>query len=247
MSQPGAVEVVDRDGWRKEFTLQKTLVYIGSDPRGDVVLDNLRGAGVSPRHLQLIAASGSGQGYRLINMGDTEIGLAEGDGWRSLPPRAVVEVGDGQRIKVGDFTLTFRGGAGPGGAMGADATSSVVGLTLTLPQTQLTLDQPLDGSVTVRNLGDQASVQFNLQVDGLDPGSFEIGPGPILFPHAEKEVFFRLFHPKAANPPAGEYRLRVRATAPLAYPGQSATASQVIQITPYYSHQLRVVTPEGQT
>ena len=49
------VEVVDRDGWRKAFPLEKHIVHIGSDPRNDVVLDSRRGAGVAARHLQLIA------------------------------------------------------------------------------------------------------------------------------------------------------------------------------------------------
>jgi hypothetical protein len=36
----------------------------------------------------------------------------------------------------------------------------------------------------------------------------------------------------------------VRATAPSAYPGESATAVQVIQILPFYSHSVRVIPPD---
>ena len=77
-------------------------------------------------------------------------------------------------------------------------------------------------------------------VDGLDPACLEIGPGPLLFPNAEKEVPFRVHHPRSPKPPAGDYRLRIRATAPAAYPGESAIVTQMIHVLPYYSHRVRV-------
>ncbi len=232
------IEVTDRAGWRKEFTLTKAIAYIGADPRNDVVLDPDRGAGVSPRHLQLIAVA---NGFRLINVGDTEVRLGA-NAERAVAPRAFLEVTGGDTVKVGDFTLTFQG-AGGGGTMmrDADGNSKSIGLTMRLAQTKLELDKPLEGSVVVRNWGIKAGVQFNLEVDGLDPTCLEIGPGPLLFPNAEKEVPFRVLHPKAAKPPAGNYRIRIRATAPGAYPGESAMVSQTIELMPFYSHKLRVV------
>ena len=238
MSDGNVIEVMDRAGWRKQFTLSKAIVYIGSDGRNDVVLDSTRGAGVSARHVQLISVSGAG--YRLINMGDTDLQLGVA-GDIPLAPRAFIEVGMGDQVRVGDFVLTFQGLAqGPGGAM-RDSTSHSIGLSLSLPSSQLSLAAPLDGVVLVRNLGDRTGVQFKLEADGLDPACVEIGPGPMLFPNAEKEVPFRLHHPRANKPPAGDYRFRIRATAPTAYPGQSASASQTIQIMPYFSHKVRFI------
>jgi hypothetical protein len=111
---------------------------------------------------------------------------------------------------------------------------------MTLAGGKLAVGQPLEGAVTVRNLGDKTGVQFQLQAEGLEPDCVEIGPAPILFPNAEKEVFFRVRHPQAARPPAGEFRFRIRATAPTAYPGESTTAATVIQVEPFYSHELRL-------
>jgi hypothetical protein len=124
---------------------------------------------------------------------------------------------------------------------GADKRTQSIGLRLNLPQTQLGLDKPIDGTVVVRNWGAKTGVQFKLEADGLDPACLEIGPGPILFPNAEKEVSFRVHHPRAHRPPAGDYRLRIRATAAAAYPGESAVVTQMIQVLPYYSHKVRVV------
>jgi hypothetical protein len=237
MSDANVVEVVDRAGWRKAFPLQKAIIYIGSDGRNDVVLESTRGAGVSPRHLQLIAVPDAG--YRLINMGDADIHLGA-QTEIAVAPRAFVEIGNGDQVQVGDFKLTFRGDDQGGAGSPRESSANGIGLSLSLSDTQLSLERPLDGVVTVRNLGEKTGVQFKLEADGLDPACVEIGPGPLLFPNAEKEVPFRLHHPRAAKPPAGEYRFRIRATAPNAYPGQSASASQVIYILPYHSHKVRI-------
>jgi len=254
------VEVVDRDGWRKAFPLEKHIVHIGSDPRNDIVLDGLRGAGVAPRHLQLIALSAN-PGYRLVNLGDGDILLGE-SGEGVLAPRSATDIADGTVLRVGDFTLHFCCGEGapvgeaaaagkaaagvvgdarPPGAMGAAASSQVIGLRLVLPQTQLEPDRPIDGAVMVRNLGDKPGVQFKLAVEGLHPDCYEIGAGPLLFPNAEKETFFRLSHPRSPCMSAGDHRFTVRATAPGAYPGESAVISQTIHMALFYHHSLRLV------
>lgn len=241
MSSDNVVAVTDLGGWSKEFSLQKAIAYIGSDARNDIVLDPARGTGVSPRHLQLISVA---NGYRLINMGDTEVRLGA-NGEKVVPPRAFVEVNAGERVKVGDFLLTFQGQGGPAsgvsGGREADGNSKSIGLTMNLAQNKLGVAQPLEGTVVVHNWGMKTGVQFSLAVDGLDPACLEIGPGPLLFPNAEKAVPFRVHHPRAPTPPAGDYRIRIRASAPGAYPGETAVASQVIQLLPYYSHKLHVV------
>jgi hypothetical protein len=241
MSDGNLVDVADREGWHKEYPLAKAIVSIGSDPRNDVVLERTRGGGVSPRHLQLISAT-DGPGYRLINMGDTDVQVGQG---QALAPRAFAEIGPNETVRVGEFILVFYGegrlpAARSGGGGGRDTKSASIGLTLSVSGTRLALGQPLDGVATIRNQGDKTGVQFKLEADGLDPQCVEIGPMPILFPNAEKEVFFRVHHPQAARPLAGEFRLRLRASAPAAYPGESTTAAAVIQVDPFYSHELRL-------
>jgi hypothetical protein len=113
------VEITDREGWRKEFPLDRPLLYVGSDPRSDVVLDVQRGGGVAARHLQLIAlpaaAGRRGEGadstsvlggYRAINLSDRDVLIGEAGG-RTLPPRAAVEIAYGDVLRVGDFSLVF--------------------------------------------------------------------------------------------------------------------------------------------
>ena len=174
-------------------------------------------------------------------MGDSEVRLGA-NAERVVAPRAFLEVTGGDQVKVGDFTLTFQGAGSGIGGRDADQNSRSISLTMRLGQTKLGVDKPLEGAVVVRNWGIKAGVQFSLEVDGLDPACLEIGPGPLLFPNAEKEVAFKVHHPRATKPPAGDYRIRIRATAPAAYPGEAAIVSQIIQLLPFYSHKLRVVT-----
>jgi len=255
MSQFGRIEVSDREGWRREHPIQKNILHVGSDARNDIVLDTAHGSGVSPRHLQLIAID---QGFRMVNIGSTDVSVGA-MGERSVAPLGVLDIGTGERVKVGDFLLTFQGGGTGGGLQTASAgaapgvatvpgsasgSSGSIGLTVSFPNVMLSPTRPLDGVVNIRNLGDRTGAQFKLEIEGLEAEYYEIGPGPILFPGAEKSVSLRLVHPRKAEPPAGDLRLRIRATAPTAYPGDSATVTQLIRVLPFHAYKLRIVIPE---
>ena len=261
MNQQASVEIIDGNGWRRSFPLEKNLIHIGSDLGSDVVLETSRGAGVTSRHLQLIAMPGDVPRYRAVNLGEADVPLG-GSGDRVLAPRSMLEITNGESLRLGDFTLVFRLGdvAAPIPAPvvqpsairaetripvadpGREEASEVISVRLSLPSLVLDPEHSLEGTVTVHNLGNQPGAQFKLQVIGLDPDCYEIGPGPILFPNVEKGVFLRLAHSQKSEPPAGRHLIRVRATAPEAYPGESATVSQEIVIVPYYSQTLQIVT-----
>jgi hypothetical protein len=261
MDAQNQVEITDKDGWRKAFPLQKPLIHIGSDSRNDIVLEASRGAGVAARHLQLIAVPGS-RGYRAINLGDRDVSLGD-SGSRFLLPRSAVDISDGEQLRLGEFSLVFRiGEVGPERSVGVtgheavsrsvvgeaavagprrEKSSASIGLRLSLPQVALEPGSPLEGMIAVRNLGNEPGVQFRLEVEGLEPDCYEVGPGPILFPNVEKGVPLRLYHPRRSSLLAGRYQIQIRATAPEAYPEESVVISQEIQVLPFYSHVLRLV------
>ena len=227
--------VTTPDGWRKEFLLQGNLIYIGSAPDNNIVLGLDRGLGVSPRHLQIIAMPG---GYRAVNLGDVSIIVDNAE----VEPRFAVDVGDGANLRLGDFELTFRFDQVIGAPSISTQATNAIGLALSLPRTiVLAPDNPVDGRVVVRNMGNESGVQFQIELEGLQEECYEMGPGPILFPNAEKEVFLRLHHPRKPHPPAGPNQIRIRASAPDAYPGQSAVESRQVDILPYHDHTLRLL------
>ncbi len=247
------IEVTDKDGWKKDYPLQRSICLIGSAPGSDVALDRRHGSGVEPRHLQIIHLPN--QGYRLVNLSDNPILLDE-TGQQRLDSRAAMEIHAGQRIKVGDFTLAFHAkgsGSAPVAAAGGTASllpadtgavslhpSDYIGLELLLPQTTLSPEQPVDGFITIRNQGDKPGVQFKLEVEGLSEACYNIGPGPILFPNAEKTLPLRLHHPQQTTPAAGTVQLKIHAVAPEAYPRERATVTALIKILPFYRHTLSV-------
>lgn len=254
MDASSSVRVTDQEGWQRIFPLGKKLVHIGSDPGNDIVLGG-RGAGVAPRHLQIVQARGSLSGYRVINLSDGELPLRD----RALPPRSTGDLQDGDSLRLGDFELHFSlrppefqdaapemaFAPAPGEGMEQiPGGSPAIGLKVFLSQTRLGVDRPIDGTVIVRNQGNMPGVQFRLDVEGLEATDYEIGPGPILFPNAEKDVALRIMHPRRPHPPAGEHRISIRATAPKEYPGQSTVVAQIIHIDPFYEHQVRLILSE---
>lgn len=240
------VEIVDRDGWRKEFPLQKPLLYIGSEAGNDIVLQASRGGGVVARHLQLIAAQGNTAGYRAVNLGDTELALGQAEE-RRLLPHSAMDIADGDRLRLGEFVLTFYlGGVAAVGptiaAPGSEGASVSMRLRVSLPRKELDAATPLEGLITVRNAGRMPGVQFRLELEGLDEDCYEMGSGPILFPNVEKGVYLRLYHPQRPGLPVGPHKIVIRATAPDAYPGESVTVSREVEILPFYRHSLRLLT-----
>ena len=247
----GTVEIIDAGGWRKTYPLDKNIITIGSDARNDIAIDSFHGAGLAARHVQLIASPTSAQGYRLINIGPLELRSGE-EAARLIAPRSAIDLADGEVIKLGDFTFIFQRdrataalkspisnlqspiSPAPAIAVNGAAISAI----LNLPQTPLAPDQALDGAIMIKNLGDKPGVQFKLEVEGLAAPCYEIGPGPILFPNAEKQVLFRVRHPMQPTPPAGTQRFTIRVTAPGAYPGDAAVVTGSITLRPFFKHEL---------
>jgi hypothetical protein len=279
MNEYSAIEIVDKEGWRKSFTLDKAITFIGSGPGNDIVLQSWRGSGVAARQLQVIARPGDGERCRVVNLGSAHLTVM-GMESRLIAPHSVGEITAGESIQFGDFSLILIGGSsaiqeegllGPAAVAAFAPTtpssdgdmptspppptrhaphpaqaraSQMIGLSLNVPETKLAPDHPLSATIKVGNCGEQTGVQFKIEVEGLDPEIYEIGPAPILFPNAEREIVMRIDHPRGPTLVAGEHHFRLRVTAPQAYPGEAATVSQAIQVLPYYEHRLKVTDME---
>ncbi len=255
MKQYSWIEVIDVEGWRKIFPIEKGILHIGSDFRNDIRLARRQGG--PPWRIQLIELSSDPPSYRLVNLERTSITV--GVPGETLAPHCFTDITNGESINAENFTLVLRRAKAvpnvsdvhtmgnqdslptPSGIV---VNSSHIGLELFLPQRKLGPDHIIDGFVTVRNLGSEPSVQFKLTVEGLFADRYKIGAGPLLFPGAERQVFFHIFHPRRASPLAGECRFSVHATADEAYPGERATVRETVYILPFYAHELHWETGE---
>ena len=240
------IEVIDSEHWHKSFDLLKDIVHIGNGRGNDIALLDRSGTRAIPWRIQLIALPKQPPAYRLVNLGDATITFGV-QGGQSLPPRALLEVGDNAHLYVGDYHLILHCGDAvfvPSGDEQTESPSKSIGMKLILPEKQLLPERPLEGSVVVYNLGDsEQGAQFRLDLQGLTSDYYELGAGPLLFPGAHKEVFFRLFHSHRPEPQAGNHQFHIIATAD-AYPGERAVVTGTIDIYPYHSHELRLALSE---
>jgi hypothetical protein len=267
MTPGNHVEIIDRDGWRKEFPVDKPLVHLGSDARNDIVLSPAHGEGVAARHVQLLAMPGKPGAYRAINLASTDVPLGR-EGGRSLAPRSILDLADGEHLQLGEFAVIFHLGEPERAERGSTTNeadpaqrdrrtavpvtspavapaenqreSAAIGLRVSFPQATVEPDRPLEGIIALRNLGSEPGAQFRLSVEGLDPDFYEIGPGPILFPNVEKGVYLRIRHPCGPEILSGQRQISIEATAPEAYPGESVTVVQVLHFLPFYAHKIRL-------
>jgi hypothetical protein len=253
MNSGNRIDIRDKEGWRREFTLDKRLIYIGSDNRNDIVLSPARGSGVSPRHLQLIAVPGASRMINAVNLSAASIPLGD-SGSRILEPNSAMEVADGESFHLGEFTLTLHLAEGarlalpsepvagqPPVQMSTEPCGTSIGLRISLPQPVINPELPVEGIIYVSNLGNAPGVQFKLWIEGLPEDCFEIGPAPILFPGAEKGIPFRLYHPRRPGFIPGSHNLTFKAEALDVYPGESTVVNREIRFLPFYSHTLRLL------
>jgi hypothetical protein len=231
------LEVIAPDGWKKEYVLQKPVIFIGSDPGNDIALA-ADDPTIAPRHLQLI--TDPTEGYRLVNLGDSEVWLGPA-AEKGIPPHVSTPLSGNEPIKIGEFIITLRGEMWVAGG-GPTNQSRNLGLNLSLPHSRLEPNQTLEGTLTVFNLGDHPGAQFELDLVGFDPDCYEIEPGPLLSSGADKEMSFWLYH-RGQRPPAGEVTLTIWAAAPKAYPRERVTATRTITVMPFYQYTMRLSRP----
>jgi hypothetical protein len=236
----GKLEIKDRYGWVRVFRLDQHITHIGTDPNNDIVLEDWRAEEAPPIRLQIIFID---QGFKVVNLGTSRFDLNDAAA-QTFAPRQSISVESGETVMIADFALTFRVGVIQG-VMGSDATSQNIGLSLNLPATTIDPLYPVQGVITVRNLGTATGAQFKLAAEGLDASCYEIEPGPILYPDASREVELKLIHPHSHNFLAGDYRIRIRATAPDAYPDEASTISEIVHILPLYHHTTRLIPMDG--
>lgn len=100
-----SIEVTDRDGWRKEFPLLRTLVMVGSDLANDIPLPESRGQGAEPRHLQILLNPQDTSACRIINMAKNpvEITIAGEVTW--LAPSTAMMVSMESALRIGEYRL----------------------------------------------------------------------------------------------------------------------------------------------
>ncbi len=238
MAYYGSVKISDRAGWVKNYPLEKALLMVGSGAMNDIVLTDERGSGVAPLHIQVFRPQAEQGAVRVVNLAKTGVLFRRSSGESGgLPPGSSIMLNSGDAISLGDYVLQFTLQAQPG--IVRTARSAHLGLKLELPALDLPAGGRLAGQLTVTNYGDQGRCQFELELEGLPAGCYQIDPAPLLFPRAEEHLQIRFFH-RGSRPSAGKQAFTLRAAAPAAYPAEMVAISEVLEVCPVYRFALAV-------
>jgi hypothetical protein len=241
MAYYGSVKISDRDGWLKNYPLEKALLMVGSGTMNDIVLSDERGSGVASLHIQVFRPQAEQNTVRVVNLAKSGLPFRRSRGENgSLLPGSSIMLGSGDAISLGEYSLQFTLQAQPG--VVRTARSAHLGLKLELPGLDLTAGGRLAGQLTVTNYGDQGRCQFELELEGLSAGCYQIDPAPLLFPRAEEHLQIRFFH-RGSRPLAGKQAFTLRATAPAAYPAEMVAISETLDVSPVYRVELAVEDP----
>ncbi len=96
--------ITDRQGWTRDYSINKSIAHIGSDTHNEIVLDANRGSGVAARHVQVLNPPNGSGSARLINLSDMDIPLGD-SGLDVLAPRCIKELTPGLMFRLGEFTI----------------------------------------------------------------------------------------------------------------------------------------------
>ncbi|MEM7029362.1 MAG: FHA domain-containing protein [Chloroflexota bacterium] len=258
-SHQALIEVRPTTGKTIQHVVKNVITYIGTDSACDIVLSSEMGRGIAKRHAQFIYLPESDEPYRFLSL-STTVGQSDAAGNEDKGTLFTSQpVKNGDQIQIGQYILIFHLGADTPAADTTDTRqvpasvppntddpdsrreesfSKSIGLHLFLPTTKLKPGEPIFGSVTVSNIGDQSGVKFRLKVAGLHQDIYILNAGPLLPLSASADINFYLYHTERPEPEAGNYPFTLEAMAEEAYGDETVSVSQKIEVLPFYKHEL---------
>jgi hypothetical protein len=225
------LKIIERDGWAKSISLEKSITRIGSSSFSDIQLPV---HGIFPVHLQIFYSPDLPSTCRLANLGD-DLEIQSHLEQQTLPTYTTLDVQNGDEVYLAGYTLVF---SLPNSG-GQVQSTRFIEAALAFPDVILRPDSPLEGRLTVKNLGNQKAVQFNVSLSGLPEDCYIIDPIPLIYPSATEDVRIQLFH-KNLYPEAGRQEILVTITAPASYLGEKLVLQQAIFVAPLYSQKIEI-------
>jgi hypothetical protein len=226
-----SLKITERDGWGKVFPLDKSVIKIGSGPYCDVQLTS---ADIAPLHLQVFYSTELPTSCRVVNLA-SPVEYRHRTETERIDSLTTTDLHNGCRIRLGDYTIGF---SLPLSGEVEEQPRSIAA-NLHFSSQVLRPGAPIEGLLTVKNLGSEKTCQFQVALSGLPSDCYLIDPIPLIYPSAQEEVRVQLFH-KTTYPPAGRTQILLTVTAPVSYPGEVLVIEQEIDIAPVFDLQLEV-------
>lgn len=226
-----SLKITELDGWGKIVPLDKSVIKIGSGSYCDVQLPS---SDIAPLHLQVFYSSELPTSCRVVNLA-SPVEYRHRTKTELIGSLSTLDLHNGCRIRLGDYTIGFS--LPLSGEVEEEPHSMAA--SLHFGDQVLRPDSPLEGLLTVKNLGNDKTCQFQVALAGLPADCYLIDPIPLIYPSAQEEVRVQLFH-KTTYPTAGWKKITMTITAPASYPGEALIIEQEIYVTPIFDQKLEI-------
>jgi hypothetical protein len=224
--------ITEVNGWSKTLEVKKAITRIGNAPSVDVQIPS---TSIAPLHLQILSNPELPTGCRVVNLA-SQLEIIHNGNVTPLEPYSTQDINDGDEIRLGEYRLTFQVPF----STAFMRTCKSIEATLNLTDTTLQPHLPLDGILTVKNVGEQDACQFQVSLSGLPEDCFHIDPIPLLYPGAQEDVRVRFFH-QITYPQAGRRDLLITINAPDDYPGEELVIRQSLFVAPVFKQVMELL------
>ena len=251
-----------------EIDPHQEIIKFGSDPENDIVIS---GQGIAPFHAMLDLRRRPYQFMQLSETGETKVGhkILSPEASRDFHPRDSIVVGEyritlieadsaeknpfpessPEKSPVSDQAgaLALRGEAGlvqPShlAVRPPDQLDDTIVTEPVVPEYTINAGETLTLTFTISN-GGETVAEFNVSLDGLDPGWVTITPPyMILKVNQRASVTVSITPPYAPTSRAGQYHFAVMVTSPN-YPGRMSRRGATLIINPFYEFTVGELNP----
>ena len=221
------IRIINENDWEKAYYYDKEIIRIGSQLGCDI---QLKGQNIQPIHLQLIAANGSEDNTEVRAFADG-VTLTRGEQVQYMNRAEAYSLIEGDKITLGNYRIIVE--------FGNDRTrvrkSRSIEAELVLYKSELEMDHPISGLITLKNIGTEHACQFHMEIHGLPEDCVRAQPMPYLFPGGKGTTGFVITH-LGTRPEPGFHTMSITLTAPDDYFGEMLEFNQNIYVAPVFSN-----------
>ena len=222
------IRVINKSDWEKNYNFDKSIVRVGSQTSCDIALE---GKDIQPLHLQITQVNGTDKSY-VMRVFSENVTITRGGQVITAMKLSPYDMVDGDKVSFGSYRMIIS----LEDEKSRVRTSLHMQAEMFMAKRDLSPDSPLNGTVTLRNLGTEKPCQFNIRITGIPNECLQTGPMPYIYPGGSSSVGFMISHLET-TPPPGFHTVSIRLSAPSEYFGEVLEFNQDIYVTPVFRNE----------
>lgn len=224
--------LVEKNGWSKPVKIERAITTIGSGSDSNIQLPSTN---INSDHFQLLFSVETPNKCKLVNFASPVSVLSKQSPFQ-INTYGSIDLLNGDQIFIGDYTISIKLDSAPNKIQ----TGEMINAELNIREMTLNPGFGISGLITVKNSGSQSACQFQIDIEGLPEGCYQLDPVPLLYPGGSEEVRLKIFHVGHA-PAAGNHTFYIRVTSPESYPGEECVIDQNIFVTPTPNYTITLI------